>query len=420
MSRDWTKTRLPGIEYRLGNDRPRVQSDAGGPAKIDRYYRARFKVDGKLKIVSFGWVSEYRDLSETFCYNKSREYKANILSGKKPQSWQDELSLSRQKAETQEQIAKQQAELDISFSDFFNEQYMPSVEGANHAESTRKAREHVKTWLGPDIGEKSIAGIKTADLEKVRQSLVKAGRSPRTIQYVMATFRATWNLALARGLVTGICPSKFVKVPKIDNQRQRYLSQKEAASLLKILKVKSPVTHHMSLLSLHTGMRFSEITGMTWSCVDLERNQIHILNTKGKKDRTTYMTDEVSKLLSSLPKGKLGEFVFPSRTGGRIGKISNSFTKAVDDLKLNSDIANHKKKFTFHGLRHTHASWLVESGVQLYLIQKQLGHSTPSVTQRYAHVSDDQMSELTQMFQAGIEKKKSAKVIDLAEKRVSA
>ena len=123
--------------------------------------------------------------------------------------------------------------------------------------------------------------------------MLKAGKSARTMEYVFATFRAIWNLAQERDLVAGRNPVKGLKLPKVDNMRQRYLKPHEADLLLDALRQRSPITYQLALISLHTGMRFSEIAGLTWGAVDLERKQLHILRTKGEKARTVHMTGPV-------------------------------------------------------------------------------------------------------------------------------
>ena len=66
--------------------------------------------------------------------------------------------------------------------------------------------------------------------------------------------------------------------------------------------------------------------------------------------------------------------VFPGRGGRRITSVSRSFDPGVEDLGLNTGITDRRQKLTFHNLRHTAASWLVQSGTPLYTVQKLLGH----------------------------------------------
>ena len=69
--------------------------------------------------------------------------------------------------------------------------------------------------------------------------------------------------------------------------------------------------------------------------------------------------------------------------------VSNVFDKVVRDLGLNEGIVDRRMRVVFHSLRHTAASWLVNSGVGLPVIGKVLGHKSLKMTERYSHVSDD-------------------------------
>jgi len=70
--------------------------------------------------------------------------------------------------------------------------------------------------------------------------LAGAGRSPRSIQSVFATFRAIWNHARNTGFVQVQCPTKGVALPKVNNERKRYLTRAEADALLTELTERSP------------------------------------------------------------------------------------------------------------------------------------------------------------------------------------
>ena len=82
------------------------------------------------------------------------------------------------------------------------------------------------------------------------------------------------------------------------------------------------------------------------------------------------------------------DLVFKNRKGEKIKEISNAFSRTVNELGFNDDIEDKRYKVCFHTLRHTFASWLVEGGTDLYAVQKPMGHSTISMTERYAHLSN--------------------------------
>jgi site-specific recombinase XerD len=74
-------------------------------------------------------------------------------------------------------------------------------------------------------------------------------------------------------------------------------------------------------------------------------------------------------------------------------QISDSFNRAIDKLGLNQDITDRRDKVTFHSLRHTYASQLVQAGVDIYHVKELLGHSTITLTERYSHLSDSALKQ---------------------------
>lgn len=95
-------------------------------------------------------------------------------------------------------------------------------------------------------------------LEKIKQEMSKAGRAPRSIQYMLATVRQVFiNHAMANGLYHGNNPAagKSVKRPSIGNRRTRFLKEDESDALLSGLAKRSTDTHDMALFSLHSGAK---------------------------------------------------------------------------------------------------------------------------------------------------------------------
>ena len=150
---------------------------------------------------------------------------------------------------------------------------------------------------------------------------------------------------------------------------------------------------NMTLLSLQCGLRAGEVFSLTWGDVDLSHGLITLRATKTGRDRTINMTNEVLSMFKSLPQGQYGELIFPNTKGKKRKEMSNTFQRTVDEMGLNDGVTDLKQKLTFHSCRHTCASWLVMSGVSLFTVQKILGHSTISMTERYAHLAPKEFKE---------------------------
>ena len=148
------------------------------------------------------------------------------------------------------------------------------------------------------------------------------------------------------------------------------MTRAEANDLLEELAKMSRDVHDMALLSLHTGARAGEVFKLEWSNVDFNTGVLMLKETKNTKNRPAYMTATTRAMLMARP--RVNALVFPNRNGEQVVQASDSFNRAIIKLGLNDSITDRLNKVTFHTLRHTFASWLVENGTDLYYI-KELG-----------------------------------------------
>ena len=179
---------------------------------------------------------------------------------------------------------------------------------------------------------------------------------------------------------------KFDKLRE-NNQRVRYLNEKERTRLLAVLKGRADKRlYQIVLIALNTGMRKSEIRNLKWKDIDFESSRIILKTTKNKESRTYPITPSIAKILDQIARtpNKNG-YLFPSDTG----ETPYDFTKPWETALANADIED----FRFHDLRHTAASYLVMNGASIVHVQKILGHKTLDMVKRYAHLSDDHVSE---------------------------
>jgi site-specific recombinase XerD len=115
------------------------------------------------------------------------------------------------------------------------------------------------------------------------------------------------------------------------------------------------------------------------------------------------MTPDVKKMLEkNKQNSNSNALVFVSMIGTKIGAISKSFARVVKALGFNDGIDDDRQKVVFHTLRHTYASWLVMSGVDLYTVQKLMGHSTIAMTERYSHLAPEHLRKAVNMFVAAL------------------
>ena len=381
----------------------------------DRYYVLAYWWQGKTVTEKIGWASE--GWTPTKCFDLLTELRRNQSTGKGPCTLDEMREEAKRERDRVKKEADAQAKLDISFKEFFEDDFMPDAETRWTPETARKAREHVINWIHPVTGDTPIREIGLTHAKKIRSTLARKDRSPRQQQYVFRTFAMVWEAARDHGLVKKSSPtkSKSFRLPKVDNERQRYLTADEEAHLLDKIKEKSQPVHDMTLISIDMGLRFGEVAGLTWGCVDQDQGILRILKSKKGKDRYVPMTRRVKKMFDGLEPGLPKDLVFPTRGGKRLTQIPSSFVRAVEDAGLNDGVEDKKMRASFHSLRHTYASRMVQAGVDLYRVQRLLGHSTPVMTARYSKLADDDLKKAVESMEwaAEIKKGHNAKVIPL-------
>ena len=133
---------------------------------------------------------------------------------------------------------------------------------------------------------------------------------------------------------------------------------------------------------LSTGCRLNEALRAKWNQVDRQNRvwRIPASNSKSKRVRSVPLNDSALEVLAELDTEGSFEYLFVNR---RTGKPYINIMKVWSRLRSRAGLPHVR----IHDLRHQYASFLVNGGRSLYEVQAILGHSDPSVTQRYAHLS---------------------------------
>ena len=405
MTKKWFKTNHTGLRYYEHEDRKH------GKQK-DRYYAIRFRVGGILHTYGVGWMSdgipeairkEEPEIGFTdYCLKLLRQFKGNVKTGAGPKSPKEKRSIEEVKKAAEKAEAERQEKEAVTFKTFFDDTYLPQAKADKKARSVTREEGLFNVWISPAIGHLPLKDVAPFHLEKLKKSMADKKQSPRSIQYALAVTRQIFNTAKRRGSFTGENPTAKVKFPKPDNGRMRFLTHKEADAILEALKVKSLDVHDMTLLSLNCGLRFGEVSSLTWQDVSLERGTLTIRDAKAGS-RYAFLTEQATAMLrgriedqdreakKNKAERKPSDHVFQNRKGGKIDFLSHTFSRIVDDLKLNDGIDDSRLQVCYHTCRHSHAAWLIEEGADLYTVQKLLGHKTNVMTQRYAHMSENRL-----------------------------
>lgn len=241
---------------------------------------------------------------------------------------------------------------------------------------------HIKQY----IGTMRLDKVRPIDVEKIKQGMVKKGLAPQSIKHVIGVVRQVYRKAIVWGLYNGISPTDGVSMPKIDNNRLRFLTEEEASLLLQELKLRTPQWHDIAYISLYTGMRLGEILSLKEEHINFNASIIHVMDAKAGT-RAAYMTKGVCDILRARCIGN--EYVFTQNNDNiKVRYISSTFKRVAQKL-FNEGVTDARYKVVFHTLRHTFGSWLAQRGVPLYTIAELMGHASLEMTKRYSKLSPD-------------------------------
>ena len=181
--------------------------------------------------------------------------------------------------------------------------------------------------------------------------------------------------------------------PKKESRLPDILSRYEISQLLDIVEN----FKHKLLLSIAygAGLRVGEVVRLRVYDIDFRESTIHIRQGKGKKDRITMLPQKCAHQLSAFIEGRNpNDFVFRSERGGRLTErtAQKIFERAMKK-------ANIIKRATFHSLRHSFATHLLENGIDLRYVQELLGHRNILTTQRYTRVARHAMRKIESPLQ---------------------
>lgn len=390
------KTIYPGVRFR---EHPRRRYSG----KSDRYFFIRYRLNGNLREEGLGWASEgWSAKSASLILAKLKE---SHVSGDGPQSLAEKREIKKEQKERERIKKEKEARERRSFGDIFLNDYLPDAKSNKDPQTCRREESLFRLKISPVIGSLALADVAPFHLEQMKKKMSDAGAAPRSIRYALAVVRQVFNFSRRNGLFNGDSPTSKVKMPQSDNRRLRFLSHEEADRLLESLERRSIDLYEMALLSLHSGMRAGEIFSLTWGDVDLKRGIISLRDTKSGKNRIAFMTETARKILVQEERGENDDLVFPGRGGVKINHISKTFDEVVKDIGLNEGVTDPRRKAVFHTLRHTYASWLVESGVDLYTIKELLGHSTIALTERYSHLGNNTLQNAMKVLDKSIKRK---------------
>jgi len=275
---------------------------------------------------------------------------------------------------------------ELTFADFALSQYLPHAKINKRSANSDESK--LRLYLIPAFGENSLSSMMPQSIQQYLNKLLLT-LTPATANRHYSLLHRIFALAIQwRYLEKNPCAniSKFQE----NNQRQRFLSNAEIRALF--LAADQDENHFAAAyfkFLLLTGVRRSEGLAAKWEDIrEVSGRRVwHIPHTKSGKNRHVILNPMAIDILEALPKVEGNPYVFPGKIKGQ--PINNP-TEVFKRIKKRAGI---EESFRLHDIRHTVASLIINNGGTLYDVQATLAHANSSMSERYAHLSNDRLQE---------------------------
>jgi integrase len=250
--------------------------------------------------------------------------------------------------------------------------------------------------LDPYLNEKMLNQITGDVIWSIIQGETKRGSKPATVNRILAMVRAL--LRMARDEWQWIDTFPKIKLLKGEVERDRWLTREEAERLIRCCP---PHLAALVRFALATGCRASEITGLEWKRVDLDRKTAWLNQTKNGTPRGVPLNEDAIEVLREQI-GKNLTYCFTFR-GERIqGAITNTaWYSAIESAGI--------VDFRFHDLRHTWASWHRQAGTSCDELKDLGGWKSRIMVDRYAKYATEHLA----VAASRIQRERDDSVVDL-------
>lgn len=240
-------------------------------------------------------------------------------------------------------------------------------------------------WAGTDADGEPIMKAKRGPM------------APATVNRYAASLGALLTFAIKKRIAPKGFehPCRRIERRPEDNERVRFLTDKERENLLKACKASAwPRLYLLVLMGLTTGARRGELMNLRGRDLDLDRAVAYVHTTKNGDAKVLPLLPAVVELLRQAAPAQ-GSLLFASK---RRPDLPYTFESVWGTALKAAGV----KDFRFHDLRHTCASYLAQSGASLLEIGNVLGHRQLSVTKRYSHLTTQNKAELVSRVLGGI------------------
>lgn len=284
----------------------------------------------------------------------------------------------------------------VTFGQYATE-WLAGAETRYAGRTWQRAECFIRVHLLPRLGTIRLQSLSAADLNKVYTAWCNGGLSPRTVLQQHLWIHRILGQAVREGRVRQNVAA-LADRPRYQRREMRFLSYEEAARLLKAGEAEPPYGL-LFAVALTTGARLGEILGLKWEDVDfnratlairraLESTRRHGVREKSTKSRRPRVVDLPASAVELLRRQRIASaalriepgYIFPRNDGGPWDP--NNVSQRFRHFRYIAKIPG----ASFHSLRHTAATQMLELGVSPKVVQERLGHASISITMDlYSH-----------------------------------
>lgn len=282
-----------------------------------------------------------------------------------------------------------------TFDELFSNSYLPYVKPRKR--SWKKDEGLYRMYVASRFGGTRINTVRRQDVQEFQAGLLEIvldngnTLSPASADHVVKLIRQMLNKAVEWEIIPH-SPIARIKLFNVDNRLENYQTPEQLGRLLNVLTTdENRGVCEAAILLLCSGARLNEALKSKVSNFDVNSRvwRVGATTSKSKRVRSVPLNDMALELITSIvERDKLQpeDHLFKSaKTGAHLGHVH----KVWDRLRKKAGMPH----LGLHDLRHQYASFLVNSGRTLYEVQKILGHSSHSVTERYAHLSSKSLMD---------------------------
>ena len=283
-------------------------------------------------------------------------------------------------------------------------------------------RASIKNHIVPAIGAMELQAVKGTHIQRLYNSMTRAGLSGKTVKNTSAIMHKAFSVAMKQGIIAAN-PCDAAELPKAEHKDIRPLADDEIPLFLSAIDG-SPMRNAYALC-LFAGLREGECLGLSWGQVDFEKGRITVSQQLQKEKAKGWQYYIAPSTKNGKPRTiEPPPIAFDYLRAERVKQLENRLKAGPvwsnsDDLVFTDEAGGHYAIYTFyrrfkaiaasigrsdarpHDLRHTAATVAIASGADVKSVQELLGHATASFTLNvYAHTSEQMMKDTAARVQS--------------------